>query len=358
MKRKSLFIVPIILAICSSIYAAWPSDSVRTKNWGSEVLTDTDLEAQYDLIHTFINDMMDETTGHKHDGTSNEGVLIDLNDDAGVIGVKNQLDVANGGTGVTTLTDGGIMLGSGTGDVTVMAVLSDGELVIGDGTTDPTTLAAFTSSSGQLKHEYGGIEANISAIAKGGVLSGTGTGSMGITTVGTNGQILKADSSAGGGISWADGFVLDTSQTPSSATASGDMTITTGTWYLVIFNLTMDGSSSTISVRFNNDSTGNDYKFVRHGYSSGGAIDDSQTSQNEIDIGTVDANSFIMGSFFIRHQAGVTSWCYGSATYLASSNVTFNDFSGQYAGGSPTSVELVGTNTFSGNVYLYKLPIN
>ena len=51
------------------------------------------------------------------------------------------LPVANGGTGAATLTDGGILLGSGTGAVTAMAALAAGTIIQGDGTADPTTLA-------------------------------------------------------------------------------------------------------------------------------------------------------------------------------------------------------------------------
>lgn len=47
--------------------------------------------------------------------------------------------VANGGTGVTSLTDGGILLGQGTGNIEAMAVLGAGVIVVGDGTTDPST---------------------------------------------------------------------------------------------------------------------------------------------------------------------------------------------------------------------------
>ena len=45
--------------------------------------------------------------------------------------------VAYGGTGVSTLTDGGILLGSGASAITAMAVLTDGQMIVGDGTTDP-----------------------------------------------------------------------------------------------------------------------------------------------------------------------------------------------------------------------------
>jgi hypothetical protein len=47
------------------------------------------------------------------------------------------ITVANGGTGVSTLTDGGILLGSGTDAITAMAVLANSEMIVGNGSTDP-----------------------------------------------------------------------------------------------------------------------------------------------------------------------------------------------------------------------------
>ena len=52
--------------------------------------------------------------------------------------------VTKGGTGATSLTDGGVLLGSGTGAVTAMAVLGDGEMIVGDGTTDPVAESGAT----------------------------------------------------------------------------------------------------------------------------------------------------------------------------------------------------------------------
>jgi len=57
------------------------------------------------------------------------------------------IGVAHGGTGVSTLTDGGILLGSGTGAITATAVLGDGEILIGDGTTDPVALDVGSSTA-------------------------------------------------------------------------------------------------------------------------------------------------------------------------------------------------------------------
>ena len=57
---------------------AYPSDLVRTKNWGSEVLTDSDLESQYDLIINWVMAALSATTGHSHDGSANNGPKIPI----------------------------------------------------------------------------------------------------------------------------------------------------------------------------------------------------------------------------------------------------------------------------------------
>ena len=63
---------------------------------------------------------------------------------AGLGVVTLPVSVANGGTGAATLTDGGVLLGSGTSAVTAMGVLSDGEMIVGDGTTDPVAESGAT----------------------------------------------------------------------------------------------------------------------------------------------------------------------------------------------------------------------
>lgn len=75
--------------------------------------------------------------------------------------------VAYGGTGASTLTDGGVLLGSGTSAITAMSVLGDGAIIVGDNSTDPVALTAFSSSTGDLKHEAGGLEADVSGYTDG-----------------------------------------------------------------------------------------------------------------------------------------------------------------------------------------------
>ena len=67
----------------------------------------------------------------------------------GVVAVAGTLVVANGGTGATTLADGGILLGSGTGAITATAQPANGQLLIGSSGADPA-LATVTSTLGTI----------------------------------------------------------------------------------------------------------------------------------------------------------------------------------------------------------------
>ncbi len=65
----------------------------------------------------------------------------------GDVGDDDLVDVASGGTGVGTLTDGGILIGNGTGDLVALGVATNGQIPVGDGTTDPV-LATISSGYG------------------------------------------------------------------------------------------------------------------------------------------------------------------------------------------------------------------
>lgn len=59
------------------------------------------------------------------------------------------LGVASGGTGVNTITDGGILFGNGAAAVGNTGVLANGQLLIGDGTQEPT-VATLTGTANQV----------------------------------------------------------------------------------------------------------------------------------------------------------------------------------------------------------------
>ena len=125
------------------------------------------------------------------------------------VNIDSPVTVANGGTGLTSLTDGGILLGSGTGAVTVTAQPTDGQLLIGVTGSDPV-LATLTDGTGISIVEGAGtitigLDGTIT-VANGGtgatsftpytvICAGTtATGALqNVASVGTSGQVLTSN---------------------------------------------------------------------------------------------------------------------------------------------------------------------
>jgi hypothetical protein len=82
-------------------------------------------------------------------GTADEINVTDDGDGSITIGIADPLIVTKGGTGAPSLTDGGIVLGSGTDPVTVLAQATNGQLPIGSTGADPV-LAALTGTANQV----------------------------------------------------------------------------------------------------------------------------------------------------------------------------------------------------------------
>src|SRR3990167_4291962 len=112
-----------------------------------------------------------------------------------------------GGTGASTLTDGGILLGSGTGAITPLGVATNGQIPIGDGATDPV-LATITGTADEITVTNGAGTITIdipdpfivgkggsgaATFTDGGVLLGAGTGAFTALGAAANGQIPIGD---------------------------------------------------------------------------------------------------------------------------------------------------------------------
>ena len=114
------------------------------------------------------------------------------------LSLDTALTVANGGTGASTLTDGGVLLGSGTGAITATAVLSNGQLLIGDNSGDPTvgTLSegngiTVTNGAGSITLAIDGTDA-VTFSNNASIFSGSFSGSS--TGDGSNLTGISADS--------------------------------------------------------------------------------------------------------------------------------------------------------------------
>ena len=124
--------------------------------------------------------------------------------------LTNPLTVPNGGTGLATVTDGGLMLGSGAGAVTPLAQATNGQIPIGSTGADPV-LATITGTANEIDvtNAAGSITIGLVdplIVAKGGtglatitdhgVVVGSGTGAVTPVAVGTTDQLLTGNTGA------------------------------------------------------------------------------------------------------------------------------------------------------------------
>ncbi len=308
--------------------------------------------------------------------------------------------VANGGTGATTLTDGGIVLGSGTSAVTITAQPVDGQVLIGSTGLDPVLATLSTATGITITEGAGTITIDLTSpvvVANGGsgravateyavICGGTTTTAahQSIASVGTAAQVLTSNgagalptfqAAGGGGGSWA--WV---STTVASDDATVDFINLTATGYLVIVKNLIPESDSSLRMRVSDDNGVTfeviDYQDAWH-LQTGATFEEGGTASNtEIDIGgfggTIGANTAageygLSGSFYFLGIA--TTATPASVTYSATLQNELGDMA--WAAGSGISTDdggagatldidgiqfyLTADNIESGTFYLYSL---
>jgi hypothetical protein len=178
--------------------------------------------------------------------------------------------VADGGTGASTLTDGGVLLGSGTSAVTAMAVLADGEMIVGDGTTDPVAESGATLRT-SIGVGTGDSPQFTDLTLTGGCITITNAATD-IDLIDNNACALSFDASGQAGI-----LAIDTQDCAEGVKMSGKLTVT-------------GAISSTGALTVGVDDTGHDVKFF--GAAAGAfMLYDQSCDQLEIRGASADATT-------------------------------------------------------------------
>ena len=198
--------------------------------------------------------------------------------------LSSAVGVSKGGTGATSLTDGGVLLGSGTSAVTAMSVLADGEMIVGDGSGDPvaesgatlrtsvgvgtgdspqftgvnighasdTTVTRASSGDinveGNIVYRAGGTDVpvadggtGVSTLTDGGILLGSATGAITALGVAANGQIPIGDGSGDPVLATLSG----TSNEVDITNGSGSITVGLPSSVTVTTALTISGTGAS-----------------------------------------------------------------------------------------------------------------
>jgi len=134
--------------------------------------------------------------------------LLQTDADKKLESIALPLIVAKGGTGATTLTDHGILLGSGTDAVTPLGVAGDGYIPIGSAGADPV-LARITGTSNQIISTPGAGSITLSTPQD--IHTGATPTFAGLNIAGTidasSGEVLVEDNNADVPADKSDGYI-------------------------------------------------------------------------------------------------------------------------------------------------------
>ena len=200
--------------------------------------------------------------------------------------------------------------------------------------------------------------------AKGDLVAGTGADAFARLGVGTNGQVLTADSTAATGLAWATsttgGFTLIT-ETTAAAASSISFTSISGSYkhlMLVWDGLTHSATGSQFTVRLNNDSSGL-YNTRQFGASSTTLINtagSSETAMGPIGAGGVGfmGVSANVSSTSVNAPMGVL-WIYDYAS--ASKFKQFEATGGYFNNAGSVQVNFTANGVYNSTTAVTRLDI-
>ena len=206
-----------------------------TSNFGWQMPTNTDLVTNLPADFEVFGQAVDSDFADLKGGTSGQILSKNSNTDLDFVWVDNQVGDITSITASTPLTGGGTG-----GDVTVgiqdSSTTQKGAVQLTDSITSTSTTTAATANS--VKNAADASVAKSTFTTKGDIVAATAASTISRLGVGTNGQVLTADSTAATGIKWAtpsgaSGPTFDAYSTPSqniSASTLTKVTLQNETW--------------------------------------------------------------------------------------------------------------------------------
>ena len=118
--------------------------------------------------------------------------------DLASLALDTALPVASGGTGAQSLTDGGVLLGSGTGAVTALGQATNGQLVVGSTGADPVLATLTGGANITVTNTAGAISIAASGLGSGTVQSVSAAGTQNGLTLTSDGDTVDPVITLGG----------------------------------------------------------------------------------------------------------------------------------------------------------------
>ena len=253
--------------------------------------------------------------------------------------------------------DGGTIDGVTIGGSAAPTVTNLGTVTTADingGTLDNVTIGASTAAPATVS------TLKVGTTNQGDILYDNGTTFVRLTP-GTSGQVLKTNGAAANP-TWVSNVVAETPVTFTTVGTTDDITVTANERYGIFIVINAASADLTLYLRFNSDSTGDDYAWNIEETAFSATPTEALTGDNadtEIDLGSIDTTGvrFWINLIF-DNTALQTNIVFISGTgggLNSAGTAVARNYHAIYSGGAPTSFELVtSTGTVSGTVTYYR----
>ena len=221
--------------------------------------------------------------------------------DLSALSLDTALPVASGGTGTSTFTDGGVLLGSGTGAVTALGQAINGQLVVGSTGADPVLATLTGGANITVTNTAGAISIAASGLGSGTVQSVSATGTENGITLVSDGDSVNPVITLGGALTG-----VTNSQLSNSAVTLGTTSVALGATAASLVGLTnVESTSFTGSFSGSFVGTTDLPDLVSGNGLSGGPYDGAATATFSV---AADGSTLTVGASGVKvADAGITA---------------------------------------------------